>query len=116
MAKGEISSLPVWAQQYIAKLAADAGRAQQDLADYKARETATLEDSAVVADPYSECPRPLGTGTPVRFVAPDVHFDVSFNAEQGILDITATGKLARRDGIAVYPSTGNGIRVAGGRL
>jgi hypothetical protein len=115
MAAGDVSTLPRWAQKLIEQKDAEASRARLDLADYIARETATLDTSTVVADPYSACPRPLGKDTHIHFVGGNVSFSVQFDSADGILHVTAVGHRAQFDGIAVYPATGNAIRVKGGR-
>lgn len=113
MPKGEISSLPVWAQQYIAALASDAARAQDDLARYKAQHTVGLGESRVVAEPYSECPTPLGDSM-IEFRAEGVSFHVLLHAD-GNLEVRAEGKLARHDGLAVHPQSMNSIAIRGFR-
>jgi hypothetical protein len=113
MAKGEISSLPVWAQKYIAALASDAARAQDNLATYKAQHTVGLDESRVIAEPYSECPTPLGDAM-IEFRAEGVSFKVHLDAD-GDLEVRAEGMLARNDGLAVYPQSMNSIAVRGSR-
>lgn len=116
MADRDIRNLPVWGQVLVRRLEGERDRARRDLEDYKARETATLEDSTVVADPYGECPRPLGKDPSVHFNGRDISFCIEFDSAEGILTVTATGSgPAAGSGLAVYPWTSNGIRLKGGR-
>lgn len=116
MAKGEISSLPVWAQQYIAKLAGDAANAQQSLDFYKAEHGMGLNESTVVADPHSECPRPLGKDTTIRFLGAEAYFTVDWDSAKGELDVSVTGLRASNDGLSVRPRSGNSVRLTGAPL
>ena len=116
MADRGIRNLPVWGQALVHRLEGERDRACRDLEDYKARETATLEDSTVVADPYGGCPRPLGKDPSVQFTGRDISFLVEFDSADGILTVTAVGSgPVAGSGLAVYPWTSNGIRLKGGR-
>jgi hypothetical protein len=116
MAKGDIRSLPVWAQQHVARLVQNIERLEVNLASANATLSAGPEDSDTFADPYSEGgARPLGRGTRLRLHSTEVYFDVHID-DEGVLHVSAAGKLARSDGLAVYPHSSNSVRIRGGRL
>ena len=58
--RGDVTKLPKWAQQEISRL-------ERDLAYARAKLAAGPEDSNTFAEPYGAAPRPLGTGTLIRF-------------------------------------------------
>lgn len=110
----EITDLPAWGQKLVRDAQAAADLARRNLEYYEARAAATLEGSAVIADPYSDSPRPLGNPL-VKFGNKDVYFMVEFDAAEGILHVTGNGYKAINDGLAVYPANGNAVKLKGGR-
>lgn len=113
--KPDLSRTSAYVRAYIERLEGERDRARGDLEEWKARNAVGMEESTVVADPYSEAPRPVGRDTPVQYASPEVSFMVEFDSAEGMLTVMATGRKANSDGIAVYPSTGNCIRIKGGR-
>lgn len=102
----DISKLPKWAQ-------AEIWRLQRNESSYLARLSAGPDDSDTFADPYSDAPRPLGTGTSVEFRLDDVKVRVRVNRTRDgrpYLDVNGG------DSVAVYPHASNAIMVRAERF
>jgi hypothetical protein len=96
------SKLPAWVQQHVALL-------ENRLAATQAKLTADPEDSDTVADPFSDTPRPLGSGVMVRFG--HKHEGTSFDVEleDGELSIRAT--VPKGEEMVIKPVVANSFTV-----
>lgn len=98
----QLDRLPQYAQHEISRLA-------KDLEAAKAKLAAGPDGSDTFADPYGSPPRPLGTGTKVRFggLGSNKTFDVEYAG--GTLEVT--GHRGSADRMAILPMVSNSISV-----
>lgn len=91
--------LPKWAQQELQRL-------ERDLAYAKARLAQGPEDSRVIADPYSDPPRPLGSDTSIDFRFGDGWSDrINVRIDDGGIRVMGGSRLV------VTPEASNVIRI-----
>ncbi len=105
----DASRLPKHGQAAIAALRQEIERLARENADLRARLGAGMDDSDTFADPYSDTPRPLGTGVHVRFnglSAVDDTFDVRML--KGDLDVRMNGTNHE---VAIIPVASNHIKI-----
>lgn len=105
--KGDISKLPVWAQDIIISKDMEIKRLEAELAQASALNP-DAGSATVIADPYSQRAWAVGD-VAIRFTNGDVHFDVSFDKETAVLEVTRTAKFS--SAIAVLPSVSNTVRL-----
>jgi hypothetical protein len=99
----DTSKLPTWAQVRIAHL-------ENRLASAQAALTAGPKDSDTVADPFSEAPRPLGSGLTVRFGIRGSGATYDVTLKNGELDVRVSVSL--REEMVIKPRVSNAFRVA----
>jgi hypothetical protein len=68
IATPDVDKLPKWAQRKIEALERKIEALEREVADLRRTLAEGPEDSDTFADPYSDSPRPLGSGTSVQFV------------------------------------------------
>lgn len=105
--RGNIESLPKWAQAEISRL-------QHDLKWLEAKLSAGPEDSRTFADPYSDAPRPLGLDPTIEFrlgegEARGKRIRVKISEDGEVLEISGD------DSIHIQPRSSNSIQIKSGR-